>query len=248
MSSDSEDPEEEKSPDCSSPDVINKYKLASDIANKALQLVIQRCKPGAHILALCELGDKFIEEETGKLYKKGKVEKGIGFPTCVSVNEVAGHFSPLSTDTSTLNDGDLVKIDLGVQLDGFVACTAHTIVLTNEPVTGRKADVIHAAYTAALAAMRLVKPGCKNSEVTKVFEQCAKEFNCSPVQGVLSHEVKQFVIDGQNTILGLENSDNQVDEFEMQANRTFVIDCVMSTGEGKVIEREERCTVFKRCV
>jgi len=83
-----------------------------------------------------------------KVYSKKKTEKGIGFPTCLSVNEVCGHFSPLKSEPATLGDGDLVKIDLGVHIDGFIALAAHTVTVGDSTVTGKKADVILAAQQA----------------------------------------------------------------------------------------------------
>ena len=54
----------------------------------------------------------------------------------------------------------------------------------DEPVTGRKADVIKAAYTAAEAAMRLVKVGNKNWAVTEAVGKIAAAWDCKPVEGV----------------------------------------------------------------
>lgn len=57
-----------------------------------------------------------------------------------------------------------MKVDLGVHIDGYLAMSAHTIVVrsdSKEAVTGRKADVIAAVFTAAECALRLLKPGNK---------------------------------------------------------------------------------------
>jgi len=71
--------------------------------------------------------------------------------------------------TQSLAKGDVVKIQLGAHIDGFAAISAETIVVgasAADPVTGRQADVIKAAWTAAEVAMRLVKVGHKNWAVT----------------------------------------------------------------------------------
>ena len=97
-------------------------------------------------------------EELKKVFnnkKSKKLERGIAFPTCVSVNHILGHFSPTKDESDTLKEGDVAKIDLGCHLDGFVAQAAHTIVVSHEAatkVTGKKADVVLAAYNAFLAA------------------------------------------------------------------------------------------------
>eukprot|EP00409_Alexandrium_fundyense_P004333 CAMPEP_0185901838 /NCGR_PEP_ID=MMETSP0196C-20130402/1158_1 /TAXON_ID=2932 /ORGANISM="Alexandrium fundyense, Strain CCMP1719" /LENGTH=97 /DNA_ID=CAMNT_0028620563 /DNA_START=163 /DNA_END=453 /DNA_ORIENTATION=- len=73
----SDESENEEISDLSNPDVTTKYRAAGDIVNKALQKVIEACVEDADIATLCEMGDKIMEEETGKLFnKKEKGEKG----------------------------------------------------------------------------------------------------------------------------------------------------------------------------
>jgi len=238
--------------DLSNPDVTTKYQTCSLIANKAIQKVLEACVEGADIYELCQLGDNFMTEETGKLYnkkvKERKIEKGIAFPTCVSVNELVGHFSPLKGESKQLQKGDIVKVDLGCHIDGYIAQAAHTIVVGEEKVEDRRADVIHAAWNAAEAALRLVQVGNKNTQVTEAFEKIAADFNCKPVLGIKSHQLKRFVIDGARCIAGVENLEDKVETFEFEQNEVYCLDVVMSTGEGKVREGEQRSTVFKRNV
>lgn len=96
--------------DCSKPDIVTKYKAAGDIANAALQQVISKCAPGASIVELCTFGDNYITDATSKIYNKGKVTKGVAFPTSISVNQVVGHYSPLPEEKTVLSAGDLVKM------------------------------------------------------------------------------------------------------------------------------------------
>merc|ERR1712137_1069449 len=188
----------------------------------------------------------------GKLYNKKvkdkKIEKGIAFPTCISVNELCGHFSPLKGESRTLSAGDVAKIDLACHIDGFIAAAAHTVVVGEDKVEDKRADCIMAAWNAAEAALRLVQVGNTNTQVTAAFGKIAEDFKCKPLQGVLSHELKKHVIDGNRCIIGAETTDERVDEFEFGMNEVFCIDVVMSTGEGKGKETEIRSTVFKRAV
>ena len=91
------------------------------------------------------------------------MKKGIAFPTCLSINNCICHFSPSKNDPDLLlKDDDVVKIDLGAHIDGFIAVAAYTLVIgasLEKKVKGRKADVILAAYNAAQATLRLVKEG-----------------------------------------------------------------------------------------
>ncbi len=77
-----------------------------------IQGVIAQCVAGASVRYLCSLGDRLVHEETAKVFKKEKdIKKGIGFPTCVSVNNCVCHFSPLASDTDVeLKDSDVVKM------------------------------------------------------------------------------------------------------------------------------------------
>ncbi|KAJ0047324.1 hypothetical protein NL108_001620, partial [Boleophthalmus pectinirostris] len=219
----------------------------------ALKLVFEAATPGVSVLSLCEKGDAFIMQEAGKIFKREKeMKKGIAFPTCVSINNCVCHYSPLKSDPDViLKDGDLVKIDLGVHVDGFISNVAHTFVVgvTKEnPVTGRKADVIKAAHLCAEAALRLVKPGNQNTQVTEAWNKISKSFKCSPIEGMLSHQLKQHVIDGEKTIIqnptDQQKKDHEKAEFEV--HEVYAIDVLVSTGEGKAKDGGQRTTVYKR--
>lgn len=231
---------------------MNKYKTAAEIAENAVQHVASLCRVDAKIVDLCNAGDTFVNEAVSKVYVKPVVEKGVAFPTCVSVNHVIGHFCPLSDADNKLAAGDLIKIDLAVHIDGFIACMAHTILLgangIEAKITGRKADVMMAAYTAAEAAIRLLKPGKKNKDISAAIGKAAAEFKCSPVQGVLSHQISRFIIDGDKVILNKPDLENKVDDHEFEVNEAYCLDIVMSTAEGKAKESDFRTTVFKRAV
>jgi len=151
-------------------------------------------------------------------------------------------------------DAPLPIRDLGTHIDGFIATGAHTFVATanrTEIVTGKKADVICAAHFAAECALRLFRPGktvgagltktkinlcpfLQNQEVTEAIKKVAETFKCNPVEGVLSHQMKRFVIDGTNVIINKETPDQQVDEVSFEEYDVYCFDIVVSTGEGKV--------------
>jgi len=239
--------------DISTPDVVTKYKMAADIANNVLAAVVKETIPGKKIVDLCVLGDKLIMDGVAAVFKANKdLEKGVAFPTAVSTNHCVGHFSPLLDDTSTIAEGDVCKIDLGVHIDGFIVVAAHTTIATSspasEPVKGRKADVICAAHFAAELAHRLIKPGGKNTEVTAAIAKAAEQFKCNPVEGVLSHQMKRFVIDGNKVIANKDVLDQKVEEFEFEENEVYQVDIIMSTGDGKAKEVETRTTIYKRAV
>ncbi|KAL6519475.1 ERBB-3 BINDING PROTEIN 1 [Orobanche gracilis] len=242
---------EERELDLSVPEVVTKYKSAAEIVNKGLQLVLSECQPGARIVDLCDKGDAFIRKQTGNMYKnvKKKIERGVAFPTCISVNNTICHFSPLASDDTRLQSGDILKIDMGCHIDGFIAVVAHTHVLQQGPITGRAADVIAAANTAAEVALRLVRPGKENKDVTDAIQKVAAAYDCKVVEGVLGHQMKQFVIDGNKVVLSVPGPETKVDEAEFEENEVYSIDIVTSTGEGKPkLLDEKQTTVYKRAV
>jgi len=185
-----------------------------------------------------------------KQFVKGKVKKGLAFPTCISINEVAGNYSPIS-DEVVLGEGDVVKIDLGAQIDGFISTTAHTVIATANPeisTKGKKADVVCAAHYAGEAALRLLRPGNTNTQVTNMINQIADIFKVTPVTGVISHELKKWVIDGPKVIISKNNNDHPIPEIKFEEGEVYSIDIMMSTGEGKVSQDAFKTTVFKRNV
>jgi methionine aminopeptidase len=129
-----------------------------------------------------------------------------------------------------------VKVHLGAHIDGFAAISAETIVVgatLESPVTGRRADALRAAWAAAEVAMRLVRVGNKNWQVTEAVGKVAAAWDCKPVEGafrccclcssrgklippdigMLSCQQTQNVIDGTKRI-NLNPSEGQKRDFE----------------------------------
>lgn len=239
------------------PNVVTKYKEAAKIASEALALVLKTAADGVAILDLVKLSDEFILERTSKLYnsKKG-VTKGVAFPTSISKNNIVGHFAPMEKDQDQplLETGDVVKIDLGVHIDGYIALVAQTFAVpatagtaTTAPIKGRAADAYAACLTAADAALRSLRPGNKNTNISELIQKIAAEYKVTPVQGVLSHQLLKNKIDGDKAIINRVDPEHKIEECEFKENEVYAIDIVMSTGEGKPKEIDNRqTTVYKR--
>lgn len=244
---------EEEDPTIAEDVVVTKYKMAGDMANRILKKIIDATTVGTTARTLCQMGDNLIEEETSKVFKKEKeLKKGIAFPTCISVNHVVCHFSPLLSETDIpINDGDMVKIDLGVHIDGYIAVVGHTIVVgasKDNKITGAKADVLLAAHLASEVAQRLVKAGNENYTVTDQIQKVAEAFQCKPVEGMLSHQLKRNIIDGEKAIIQNPNEQQRKDhaKCEFAVHDVFAVDILISTGDGKTKEKDTRTTVYKR--
>ena len=117
-----------------------------------LNQLIKKVAVGSKIFELCVWADNLIYEELNKVYNKKPVFKGLAFPTTISVNEVCAYFAPIPEESVNIKEGDLVKIELGVHVDGFPAFIGHTLVVKsdkNAPVTDKLADTVLAAYYAS---------------------------------------------------------------------------------------------------
>ena len=161
------------------------------------------------------------------------MEKGIAFPTCVSINHCVCHFSPLEAEDVLLKNGDVVKIDLGAHIDGCIAVVGHTLVVgggnptapategetkvaatDGDKATGTYADVAMAAYKAGQLCLTMIVPGNTNTLLTETIAKVAEAYGVNAVQGVLMHNMKPFVIDGNKCIINKVEPDQNVDEIE----------------------------------
>ncbi|CAO3672498.1 unnamed protein product [Rhizopus stolonifer] len=236
------------------PKVLEKYQIAADIVNAVLPLVVQKAQAGISVCDLCQYGDDLINGHTGNMYKS--TERGVAVPTAVSVNNYVQNFSPLLENDVFLKVGDVAKIELGVHVDGYIATAAHTLVVVQDrqqPVTGKAADVVCATYFAYEAASRMLRPGVKASEITKVITEIAAYFRCQPVEGTFSSPMKRFVLragkDIENRFLDdLILQELEKYDFEIEANQVYQINIVLTTGDGQVKNTDSKPFVYQRDV
>ena len=223
----------------------------------ALTEVIKMIVPGKKIVDICVAGDKHLETECAKYYNKkvegAKVEKGVAIPTCVSVNEQVSYNCPEVENKDVLEEGQAVKIDLGAHIDGYVAHQAVTIVCQkeggNEKITGKQADVIKACIVAQEVAGRILRPGKTTTDVSNAITKVAEDFGVHLVEGVLSHNMKRFAIDGNKVVLLKKTPETKADDHEIALYDVFGLDIVMTTGEGKLSQKDEKETqVYKRAL
>lgn len=244
-------------------DVLEKYKAAGTIVDEAIQIVRRGAYQGMLVRTLCQLGDTVVQKGTAGVYSKAKtesgekLEKGVAFPTCICINNCASHFCPIETDPESdtkLNTGDIITVQIGAHIDGYSAMASQTIVVresrdADEPVLeGKKADVVMAAYTAAEAVLRLMRPGKSNEQVTDLIAKVAKIYGVEPLDGVISHQMKRYVIDASKCIVNRQSLEAKANKWEFEPYEVYNLDIVMSTGEGKAIEKDTRETVYKRRV
>jgi len=246
-------------------DVCTKYQDASKIVNLALTGLISQCVPGATIVDLCQFGTTIINAEASKLYTKkvngSLIERGVAFPVCISVNELVCNHSPLaSEDLPPLQAGDIVKIDLGCHIDGYISVAAHTVIvppapdapvdeaeLAKNPEIG---NVAVAAYNAMLIAAASIATGKKNTDVADMVNKVTEGYGVNPISSVRMHQMKRFVIDGVKEVALREEEEGtpKVPPCTFEEFEVYAVDVAVSTGDGKARAGDLRTTVFKRNV
>ena len=85
---------------------MTKYGMAAEVVDVALAGIVTQCVDGKSVVDICKFGDVVVEQSCAQYFKQKKdIDKGLAFPTCVSVNNCLCHFSPLSEETIILKVG-----------------------------------------------------------------------------------------------------------------------------------------------
>merc|ERR1712029_887047 len=233
---------EEQLPTIADDLVVTKYKMAAEIVNGVLKETMAKCVAGASVQELCCFADSKIVELTSAVYKKEKdMKKGISFPCCISVNNCICHFSPTTNNKQE-------------DVDGFIAVVAHTVVVPggdnkgDKIAEGRKADAILAAHYASEAALRLVKPGQETYTVTDTVQKIADSYNCKPIEGMLSHQLEQNIIDGRKTIIQnpTDAQRKEHEKYEFETHEVYAVDVLITSGEGHGREKDAKVSFYKK--
>jgi curved DNA binding protein len=234
------------------PDVLSKYKDAAAIAHRVLDAVLKLAVNGVTVLSICEQGDKLLEEETAKVYKGKKICKGIAFPTTVSPNDILTPYTPLSTDaaeaTITISNGDVLKIQLGAQIDGFPAIISDTIVVGES--NSDTNDLILASHFCNEALLRLMLPADvhpsntpekpykvpSSHEITETLKKIAAVYGCTLVESTTSFVFARNEIEGKKRIVVLPGEGVPKSEGTPEVGEVWGVELALSKGSGKVKE------------
>ncbi|KAI4835739.1 proliferation-associated protein 2g4 [Plasmodium brasilianum] len=231
---------------------LEKYMHSGSIANATLKKVIEKCVEGAKIYELCELGEKFMKEELDKVYTKkekgNKVEKGISFPITINVNEVCNNYSPGSDNEETIKSGDIVKICMGCHIDGHISIVGHTIYVgnENEKIESPKAEVLKNSHILSQLFLKSLKVGINASEITKNIQKACEDLKCNVISNCVTYQIKKYIIEGSKYILLKENPENKIEDFQIEPNDVYIIDVMVTSGDGKIKEGDHKTTIYKR--
>ncbi|MCK5112756.1 MAG: M24 family metallopeptidase, partial [Thermoplasmatales archaeon] len=142
--------------------IYDKYKRAGKIVAEARDYGAGLIKPGVSFLEVANLVESMILKE----------EAGLAFPVNISINEGAAHYSPRHDDTLVFKKGNVVKLDVGAHIDGYIADTAITV----EVETNNYSNMIKASSDALDNAIGLVKADVDLSKIGKIVEETIKSY------------------------------------------------------------------------
>ena len=199
---------------------LKKYVKAGEIAKKTKKFALSLVEEGIKLVELAEKIESFIKKEGG----------GIAFPVNLSLNHIAAHYTPTLDDETTLKDGDLLKVDVGVHVDGYIADTAFTVLVGKGDEKKRK--LIEASKKTLETFISSVKPGSTVSELSKLVEEKVRSFGFVPVRNLAGHGLERYVTHASPSIPnGYVEDESKVEEGMAIAMEIFVTD-----GSGWVKE------------
>ena len=194
------------------------WKKAGKIAGEARLFGVKLIKEGVTFLEVTDKIEEFIKKKDSKP----------GFPVQISLNGLAAHYTPFPDDTSVFQSGDVVKLDLGVHINGYIGDTAMTI----EVGTKENTEIIKASKEALDAALKLAKPGTKVFEIGRAVEEVISSYNLKPIKNLSGHGVSKFLLHDDPSIPNYDNHDPYV----LKEGQVLAIEPFATKGAGLVRE------------
>lgn len=193
-----------------------KWAEAGRIASKLMQKAVSIAKPGVLLIKIAEE----IEEEAGKLGVK------FAFPINLSLNEIAAHYTPLHNDTTTAEG--ILKIDLGISMDGFLSDMSKSVDLTPD---GKYRKMIESGNNALKEAIKTAKEGVEISKIGRAIQQSISKDGFAPIKNLSGHAMKRYNLHAGLVIPNYDNgSAIKLDE------GVYAIEPFVTSGEGIVID------------
>jgi len=200
-------------------DILEKYRTAGSLAARILKDGAQQIRVGTSYLELVESIEARVKEEGAEL----------AFPLNLSLNEDAAHDTASWNDERTLKKGDVVKLDLGVQIDGYIADTATTVDLGNNSL------LLDASREALEAAIRTVRPGATAGDLGAAVQKEIEGRGYRPIANLTGHGLGQYVLHQSPTIPNIAVNGGVV----LEEGMVFAIEPFATTGSGHVREKSK---------
>ncbi|MFH0862461.1 MAG: type II methionyl aminopeptidase [Candidatus Altiarchaeota archaeon] len=198
-------------------EALKSYRNAGKVASETLAWASKLIKPGVKLIDVSnKIEERFAKEEVGS-----------AFPVNISINDAAAHYTPKFNDPAAFTDKDLVKLDIGVHVDGYIADTAVTVDLTGE--YGKMMD---ANKKALEEATKLVKPGVSVSSIGETVQSILAKAGYKPIENLTGHELKQYDL---HAGLSIPNIKVPYD-WKLEEGMVIALEPFATDGAGHVIE------------
>jgi len=197
---------------------MNKQNIlkAGEIAKQVRKYAKTVAKPNMPLLEIAEKIENKIIELGGKP----------AFPVNLSINEIAAHYTPSYIDESIARG--LLKVDFGVQIDGWVADTAFSVDLENQK---ENKELIEASESALKNAIQRIRKGISIGEIGKTIQNAIEKKGFSPVTNLSGHEMQEYDLHAGLTIPNIDNKSS-----EKITDGLYAIEPFATNGSGKVVE------------
>jgi len=201
--------------------IYSQYKRAGTIAADARDYGVTLLKPGARFLDVATAIETRIKRNGG----------GLAFPVNIALNTLAAHYSPRHDDTRTFKKGDIVKLDVGAHVNGYIADTAITIEIETQTYE----SMIAASSKALEKAIQMIQTGTPLQKIGEVVEQTITSYRYKPINNLMGHGLERFQLHSGVSIpnVGTLGGKNTLKEGEVVAIEPFA-----TNGAGHVVSGE----------
>ena len=189
------------------------YDRAGRISLKALDMAKGMLERGVPLLEVAERTEAFIKEQGAEP----------AFPVNLSINEFAAHDTPAPDDTR-LPEG-LIKLDLGVHIEGHISDLAMTVDLT-----GEHGDMVETAQQCFEDALSIIKDGVKVRDIGGAIEKAAHKNGFNTVKNLGGHQIDIYRLHAGLFIPNYTNGDHVLHEGDVIAIEPFI-----TPGKGWVV-------------
>jgi len=190
---------------------------AGKITKEAVILARKNIREGVNIYDYVKKIEDFIKS-------KGA---GLAFPVNISINEYAAHDTADYKSNKIFQAGQVVKVDIGAEVNGYVGDSA----FTSEIKTKEYSDLILSSEKALSEALKIIKPGIKLREIGAVINSTIAMFGYNPIKNLGGHGVGKYSL---HTGIFIPNYDNH-DNHELKEDDMVAIEPFATTGKGSVV-------------
>lgn len=201
--------------------VIDSYLQAGKIASQVKKFAKSIIKPEVKLVDIANLIEKKILELGGNL----------AFPCNLSIGDVAAHFSPLYDYDGKIPNFGVLKVDLGVHVNGYIADTAFSIDLS-----GEHEDLVNASKEAVERALEIIKPGIKISQIGEIIEKTILRYGFKPIRNLTGHQLDRYKLHAGISIPNTSGFFNI--KGKLPENSAFAIEPFATNGVGYVVDNE----------